>query len=823
MASPAPTELPADASRVADEWFTPGRFLALLALCLFAAFPDVVLGSHTFYYRDFGHFAYPLAHYHRDCFWRGEIPLWNPYNSCGLPHLAQWNTMCLYPGALIYLLGPMPWALGWFSLAHLLLAGAGAYRLAHHWTGNRFAASVAGLAFALNGFTLHAVMWPNNVAALAWAPWLWLLVARHSNVESEDAPNSRHWNVELLGGRTLLLAALVGAMQMLAGAPEVILFTWAIAVVLVFCFQFSVFSRIGGATPATESSPLKTEHWILNTFRSPLARLVMIAFLVTLLSAAQLLPFLDLVRHSHRTAGFDAGHDTMPLSGWMNFLVPLFRMTPDRNGVFTQLDQQWTSSYYPGLGVLALAAFAVWRRREPRVWLLAGVAVLGVWLAMGQKAFLLDWLKAVCPPLGFIRFPIKYVLLPLMVLPFLAAMGMAYLLEAKRKDDTPAESGGSTPSGTLTSLLLASKRVQFGLVVCGMLLVFSVLVALCRRSEPPDRWNLSPLPSESARLGAQSLVGICAALLVVTFATSARTKRNTLLLVAGLFAVDILTHAPRQNPTVITQAYEPGVAKFSTTMPRLGEGRALIAREMEILMAHASNPDALNYCSGVRRALFTNWNLLEAVPKANGFFSLFPRELFDTWRLLYGFEHPFPERFADFLGVTRISSGDVLFTWAHRTTALPLVTAGPEPVFTDATNTLRELVGTGYDPAGIVFLPKELLAVSRAINAGAITRATVLSTRWERESIRIEVEANAPVWVVIAQTYYHPWKAFAGDRELPIRRANHAFQAVEVSEGRHTIELRYVDHAFRLGMVLSLTTLAAVLLGLLWFRRGETP
>jgi len=287
-----------------------------------------------------------------------------------------------------------------------------------------------------------------------------------------------------------------------------------------------------------------------------------------------------------------------------------------------------------------------------------------------------------------------------------------------------------------------------------------------------------------------------------------------------LFTLDILTHAPRQNPTVITQAYEPGVAKFSTTMPRLGEGRAMVSREMEGFMAHAQNPNALNYCIGARRAAFANWNLLDSVPKVNGFFSQFPRELSDTWWLLYGHDRPFPERFADFLGVTRISSSETLFTWAHRTNALPLVTTGVEPVFTDATNTLRELANTGFDPAGNVFLPKELLNVSRASNASAITRATVLSTRWNRESIKIEVEANAPVWVVIAQTYYHPWKAFEGERELPIRRANHAFQAVEVSEGRRRIELRYVDHAFRLGTAFSLATLCCVVAGLIWFSRS---
>lgn len=783
----------------ADDWFTPGRFLALLALCLFAAFPEVVLGSHTFYYRDFGHFAYPLAHYHRECFWRGEIPLWNPYNSCGLPHLAQWNTMCLYPGALIYLLGPMPWALGWFSLAHLLLAGAGAYRLAHHWTGNRFAASVAGLAFAFNGFTLHAVMWPNNVAALAWAPWLWLLVERACKE----------------GGRTVLLAALIGAMQMLAGAPEVILFTWAIAVALALVECAKRKTETVGQVPLT--------HYAL--------RFTTIIVLVTLLSAAQLLPFLDLLSHSHRTAAYDDNLYAMPLWGWANFFVPLFRMTPDKLGVFTHLDQQWTSSYYPGLGVLALAALAVWRRREPRVWLLAGVAVLGVWLGMGQKAFLLDWVKAVCPPLGFIRFPIKYVLLPLMVLPFLAALALAerrsptrrvHSLAPTAEEGRSEEKAGASPTAQ-AALPFSLRDLAVIAMVFGVCIYF---LGLHKFWERLHTFTADPNSTEMTMAGAITagrqlwFLGILfATLFFVSRATSPTARIAARVLFLAVLAFNILTHAPRQNPTVITQAYEPGVAKFSTTMPRLGEGRAMVSREMEGFMAHAHNPDALNYCIGSRRALFANWNLLDGVPKANGFFSQFPRELSDTWWLLYGHDRPFPERFADFLGITRISSSDVLFTWSHRTNALPLVTAGAEPVFTDATSTLRELVDTGYDPAGIVFLPKELLAVSRATNASATTRATVLSTRWSRESISIEVEANAPVWVVIAQTYYHPWKAFEGDRELPIRRANHAFQAVEVSEGRHTIELRYVDHAFRLGAVLSLAGL--LLCGVLWRRFGK--
>src|SRR5229473_779115 len=101
-----------------------------------------------------GFFGYPLAHYHRESFWRGEIPLWNPYNNCGLPFLAQWNTLVLYPGSLFYLLFPLSWSLGVFCLIHQFLAGLGMYFLCRRWTTSQLAATVAGVAFAFNGFTL---------------------------------------------------------------------------------------------------------------------------------------------------------------------------------------------------------------------------------------------------------------------------------------------------------------------------------------------------------------------------------------------------------------------------------------------------------------------------------------------------------------------------------------------------------------------------------------------------------------------------------------------------------------------------------------------
>ena len=173
-----------------DREFTAARLALLLGALMLVSYPDILLGTHAFFYRDTGQFGFPVAYYLRDCFWRGEVPLWNPYNNCGIPFLAQWNTLALYPPSLFYELLPMPWAMNFFILGHVFLAAIGMYFLALRWFGNRFAASFAGLMFAWNGLALNCWMWPCHIAALGWMPWVVLLAEKARNGgESPSDPN----------------------------------------------------------------------------------------------------------------------------------------------------------------------------------------------------------------------------------------------------------------------------------------------------------------------------------------------------------------------------------------------------------------------------------------------------------------------------------------------------------------------------------------------------------------------------------------------------------------------------------------------------------
>src|ERR1043166_9113742 len=87
----------APATRQSVEFLTLPRFAILLSVLLLLAFPGVVLGWRSFFTRDFANFGYPLAWHLQQSYCAGHIPLWNPYNFAGIPFLAQWNTLALYP------------------------------------------------------------------------------------------------------------------------------------------------------------------------------------------------------------------------------------------------------------------------------------------------------------------------------------------------------------------------------------------------------------------------------------------------------------------------------------------------------------------------------------------------------------------------------------------------------------------------------------------------------------------------------------------------------------------------------------------------------
>ena len=142
----------------------------------------------------------------------------------------------------------------------------------------------------------------------------------------------------------------------------------------------------------------------------------------------------------------------MPFWGWANFLVPLFRTSPTAQGVFFQTGQYWTSSYYAGIGTVLLAAVAVWRVRDWRVRVLAGLLFWLWFWPWATRALLYCGVRSCFPGFGFLRYPVKCVILVLALAPLLAAFGVAALAA-----QNPRQQADSNAAVALL-LLLADRR-----------------------------------------------------------------------------------------------------------------------------------------------------------------------------------------------------------------------------------------------------------------------------------------------------------------------------------------------------------------------------
>jgi hypothetical protein len=737
--------------REAGSWLNAWRFAGVLGLFVLAAFPQVLLGMQTFVYRDFGFFGYPLAYYFRTSVAHGQLPLWNPLNECGLPFLAQWNTQVLYPPAWLCLALPLSWAVGVICVAHLFCGGLGMFVLARKWTRDPLAAAVAGIVFSFSGLMVNSLIWPNNIAALGLMPWV-VLVAENA------------WRC---GGRWVVGAGVVGAIQMLSGAPEVILLTW------ILVLSLALMDGLGpGGTPGRA-----------------LLRTLLVVLAVGGLSAVQLLPFLDLLRHSHRGVGFIADQWAMPPTGWANFFVPLFHCRPGMHGVFVQEGQAWTASYYLGIAAVVLASRAAALGRDRRVWVLAVLSVLFLVLAFGDAGILYAWLRQHVGAVSFMRFPIKFIVLPVFAVPLLAAFAIAHL----------RGSGGWSGKGIAASWLVV------------MLLLAGIVWHAADSPQSNGDWKV-------VLHNAIPRAAFFTAIFVVLWLAGARTGpklRGWLEAVLLLLVwVDLWTHAP-MHQTVAPGLFAPGMAR-EVPPPRFGDSRAMVsARARGRLQFLSTSDPGVDYI-GRRAALFSNCNLLDDVPVLHGFFSLHLPEHLDVGALLYADTTNASPRLAEFVGVSQVTSATNDFEWVPAQDALPLITGGQRPVFADAGARLREMASPGWDPRQEVFLDPADRAFVTVTNRAHVE---ITGRRVSAQRLSFQVQADASALVVVAQSFYHNWRVYVDDKPARLLRANHAFQAFEVSKGTHDAVLVYEDSALRAGAAISLFTVCACAVGCLRKRK----
>ena len=409
------------------------------------------------------------------------------------------------------------------------------------------------------------------------------------------------------------------------------------------------------------------------------------------------------------------------------------------------------------------------------------------------------YLLKVFPPLAFIQFPVKFVMLPVFLVPLLAAFAVSAYLAAAPE----------------------TKRrfVRTGLMV-GVVFLLTIVLLIgfaCCHPAPDELWRVTVF---NGLTRAAFLIVILGLWFAVGRVSNPRLQRTLVFSLTFLVWLDAATHAPRQNPSAVREVFQPGFLPSTRFQPRPapGESRAMLSLQAILVHRTKTFTNATTGYLAQRLALYNNLNLLEGLPKVDGFFALRLHDEEEVRFLLYPTTSTYRAPLVDFLSVSQVTSATNFLEWTARPTALPMATAGQKPIFLDPTNTLAALTEADFDPRAVVFLrPEDKVRVS----VTGRTAARIISNNWSPNRINLVAEATEPALVVISQCFYHNWRAYVGGQLTPLLRANYAFQALQIPAGRQQITLVYEDRAFYCGALISLISAAACIA--IWLQGRKRP
>jgi hypothetical protein len=776
-----------------------GSVILLFLSLPFLAFPEIIFGQQTLYWTDLSWIHYPRHIFAAEEWLAGRIPLWDPYQHNGLPFLAETQVGSLYPLSAIFL---TPWLpsleLSLFILSHFTLAALFTFILARSLALSYPAATVAGLAFGFGGVLMAQV---PNLNIMTGAVWLPLIL-----YGALQTTRQRRWWVALLAGLPL-------ALQIFTAQPQIVFYT---LVVLGGYGVYRTFADFFFGPPAQHQN----RGYALRT----ILLLLVIILSGLLLAAPQLLPTLELQQLSVRSEerGFRfLTENSFPPPMWLQLLLPgAFgnNVTGFKGGDAFQED-----FIYIGFIPLLLTGFSLAQRRKRDMPFFMILFAAGVLLAMGRYTPLYQYVIQYLPGFALFRIPARWLMVVNLALALLAGFGLETLLQeglSRRKLGFILTAG--------LSLLVALASIWFfraalqswleghdfdlygrlaaafldkgyslnpiyrdrllmgwltGLTVPVLLLSFNLLVAMSLFTLLAAR-RLAPATFSLLLILAVSLDLIAAGGTVINPLKPARWW--TELSQGALYVVEHVGEA-RVFPLGMGSE-EATVSHLGQYFPSVYRIRSAGGHGSSLMLARTG--DFLDEAHPVQavRVLGVRYLLTEGQMGADAA-AAFPIAYSDETGYVYENPIPLPRAFV-----------------VHQT----LQVDSPEAA-------LAHFQSLALDPRQTVVLEAEQ-APSLPAGPPVESQATILAENPQR--IEIQVQAAAPGYLVLLDTFYPGWAATLDGQPTPIYRANYLSRAVFVPVGQHQVIFTYRPFSFRIGVGLALLVLG-LLASVGWLERPK--
>lgn len=741
---------------------------------------EIIFAAKVPFFRDLATYFYPIKFSVFEAFKIGEIPLWDRHMASGFPIMAGFQSAVFYPPSIAYaVLGFFP-AIRFTFVFHYALAAGGAYILFRSWKLSIHVALIGSILFAFGGTTVSLSNLLNHFQSAAWLPWVIYSWERTVRTQS--------W-------KDVCVFSVIALCQLLAGSPEIFLLSMALLLL--------------------DTARLAGEGQLHGFARIPLV-LVASAFIVAGLGMVQLLPTAELIMQSRRDQAIhisEALSWSLRPASLVGLLLPTLEadvsLTVGVRLLFAQGVPFLLSQY---IGVIGVVAFCVWLRAasfKERIATLAALT-LSLFFAFGSHTpvypFLYEWL----PVLRIVRFPEKYCFLTFAILTFTIVRGLQWSEENKSRAPWKIAAtilagwllvyGGFriypevlaeflVPGNSATPAALAAdpKTIASILVMLEKQIAVSLILAVL--------FGLSRLGVLRDQLFVSLLV------LAVFFDLSGATKplhflrdesrvadAPRILEKPGADRGRLLYYPPGNNmhPSFMRVAGNPTYEKateiaLNNLLPNAG---------MLYGFEYFQDIDALGRRSYTDFLMFINslpddrrGKLLRAINVKHvvAFHALEVKGL--------NLVREFPEHYSALYEVTD---------------AVPRAYVVGRPIFdADSKTTLQRIASDDFEPLRDVILDAQVPGKSsKSFQGSASIRV------YENSRVLVDARLSEPGVLVLADAFHPGWKVFVDGEERVVRRANYLFRGVELPAGAHMVEFVYDPVSFKIGLVISLCTIA---------------
>ncbi|HEY2989141.1 MAG TPA: YfhO family protein [Candidatus Binatia bacterium] len=719
-----------------------------------------------FYWRHFGFES--LA--------RGEIPLWNPFSFSGMPFVAGMESAIFYPLNFIYLFFGTAFSINLSVALHCLLGSLFTYGFAKYVGVARAGALLAALTFAygapcfLRIYAGHLV----GLAALVWLPLLFL--------SAETFLKTGKIRCVLWGGIAL-------AMQLLAGQPQYVFYS-AIAVSLYFAANFLTRKN------------LREAPYFFGGF-------CLFIIVGLLLSAVQLLPTLELTRHSVRNA---LGYE------WVStFSLPpenlITLVLPDAFGNLSTVpywgkNYLWETSAYLGVTGLVMGVAAVALNRSRAVWIFVLIAAAAVVLASGKYTPVLRLLYAYVPGFNLFRGQSKFIVVFSFAWSMLAGYGLSRVIALAEERNPGLLRLSYVIVALATILLVAAGSAELRAV--DFQKPWTTLVKSYDRGV--DDYAFGPIApdffSASLNLISRDLLRAGAALLLLGALLWAAMKWQSLstqlliVCVLALTVVDLWTFGSRYlvrfNPQVLymdrglkdffKRDKEPfRLATTVHTLLNVGflEGTKEVGGYDQLTLKHYN--EFINFSQGLP---LDRPNFVMVINRTSPMLDILSAKYY-VLDASVNVESP------DFHPVFQSGKYKVY----RDGKALPRsFVVHDARVVQGREDTLQAMASPAFNPTSTAIVDEEI----RGLPGNRSLRSPVPKIIEDSPNkVRLTADLKQAGLLVLSDAYYPGWKAFVDGKESRIYRVNHALRGVFLSQGAHRLDFRYDPLSFKLGALVS--------------------